>query len=219
MRGDSSKASCNPNTPIGPPQWSIVKLRGEFRMDQSDLLAHLCQQFDRLGIQYLITGSQATIAFGEPRFTNDIDVVARLNLSQVEDFCEAFQAPEYYVSLPAAREAVVSRGMFNVIHPESGLKIDVVISKETAFDMLQLMRTRKITLSSQCSACFISPEDIILKKMEWHRMGGGERHLRDIAGVMRIQGDKLDRDYIAEQAEKLSVLEIWQDLLANEHQP
>jgi hypothetical protein len=188
-------------------------------MDQSDLLAHLCQQFDRVGVPYLITGSQATIAFGEPRFTNDIDVVARLNLSQVVDFCAGFPAPEYYVSLPAALEAVTSRGMFNIIHPESGLKIDVVISKETAFDMLQLTRTRKITLSPECSACFISPEDIILKKMDWHRMGGGERHLRDIAGVIRIQGDKLDRAYIAEQAEKLSVRDIWQDLLANKHQP
>jgi hypothetical protein len=187
-------------------------------MDQSDLLAHLCQQFDRVGAPYLITGSQATIAYGEPRFTNDIDVVTDLSLSQIEGFCAGFPTPEYYVSLPAAREAVASRGMFNIIHPESGLKIDVVISKGTAFDGLQLKRGIKISLSSQCHANFISPEDIILKKMEWHRMGGGGRHLRDIAGVMRIQGDKLDRTYISEQAEKLSVHDIWQALLANEHQ-
>jgi hypothetical protein len=187
-------------------------------MDQSELLAYLCQQFNRVGIPYLITGSQATIAYGEPRFTNDIDVVAELTSSNVEEFCRGFPAPEYYVSLPAASEAVASCGMFNIIHPSSGLKIDVVISKDTVFDKLQLERRIKILLSSELHADFISPEDIILKKMDWHRMGGGERHLRDIAGVMRIQGDKLDREYIAEQAAKLNVHDIWQELLANEYQ-
>lgn len=187
-------------------------------MDQSDLLAYLCEHLDRVGIRYLITGSQATIAYGEPRFTNDIDVVTELDSSRVTEFCAGFPVPEYYVSLAAAQEAVRSRGMFNIIHPESGLKIDVVISKGTPFDDLKLSRGRKIALAKDTLATFISPEDIILKKMEWHRMGGGERHLKDITGVMKVQGEKLDRKYITEQSEKLHVADLWQQLLEQESQ-
>lgn len=99
--------------------------------------------------------------------------------------------------------------MFNIIHPGSGLKIDVVISGETEFDLLCLSRGVRIPIADDCEAVFTSPEDIILKKLQWHRMGGGERHLRDIAGVIRVQGEKLDTAYIDEQAEKLQVEDLW----------
>ena len=182
-------------------------------MGQSELLAYLCEHLLRTKIPYFITGSQATIAFGEPRFTNDIDVVIDLNLTNLVAFCEGFPDEEFYLSLGAAREAVETCGMFSIIHPTSGLKIDVVVPQPSSFDQLRLERAVQLPLSTGGFAIFSSPEDIVVKKMEWHHMGGGERHLRDIEGVLRVQGESLDRAYITTQCEKLGVSTIWQSLL------
>jgi hypothetical protein len=178
-------------------------------MNQSELLIHLCRQLEHAQLRYLITGSQATTAFGEPRFTNDIDVVVDLEPCKLNVFCDGFPTDDYSLSREAARQAVAERRMFNIIHPRSGLKIDVVISGETEFDLLCLNRGVRIPIADDCEAVFTSPEDIILKKLQWHHMGGGERHLRDIAGVIRVQGEKLDAVYIEEQAKKLGVGDLW----------
>jgi hypothetical protein len=74
-------------------------------MEQSDLLRKLASELERLAIPYLVTGSTATIAFGEPRFTNDIDVVVELRLEQVNALCDAFPGPEFYCSKAAAELA------------------------------------------------------------------------------------------------------------------
>lgn len=182
-------------------------------MEQSDLLIFLCRHLGQLGVRYIITGSQATIAYGEPRFTNDIDVVVELDIFQLETFCRGFPEPEFYLSREAARQALDDGGMFNIVHPASGLKIDVIVSKQTPFDLLRLSRGVRIPIADDCEAIFTSPEDIIVKKLEWHRIGGGERHLDDIAGVLRVRGDQLDRDYIAQHAAELKVLDLWQAVL------
>lgn len=179
-------------------------------MEPSELLAHLVQALERLGIPYLVTGANATIAYGEPRFTNDIDVVVDLRLDQVPPLCAAFPAPEFYVSQPAADTAVRRRHQFNIIHPASGLKIDVIVASDSLFDRSRLRRGRRLSVSADLQVWFGSPEDVILKKLEYYREGGSEKHLRDIAGVLKVQGPRVDRQYIAKWAEKLGVLDLWQ---------
>ena len=93
-------------------------------MEPSELLTLLSRKLDELDIGYLVTGSMATIAYGEPRFTNDIDVVISLRLEDVTRFCEAFPMPEFYVSQDAVKVAVRDRRQFIIIHPASGLKVD-----------------------------------------------------------------------------------------------
>ena len=183
-------------------------------MEQSDLLKRLCGLLERLGVRYIITGSQATIVFGEPRFTNDIDVVADLQPTNLDAFCDGFPAEDFYLSRPAAHEAVRSQGMFNIIQPKTGLKIDVIIPKSTVHEELRLSRGVRAPIDDEASAVFSSPEDIILKKLEWHEMGGGERHLRDIAGVIRVSGPRLDWEYLHQQARSLGVDQLWRELLA-----
>ena len=78
--------------------------------------------FERLGLRYLVTGSLATVFYGEPRFTNDIDIVVDLPAKRVVELCAAFPSPEFYVSPESALRAVAKKGQFNVIHPASGLK-------------------------------------------------------------------------------------------------
>ncbi|WP_145431964.1 hypothetical protein [Lacipirellula limnantheis] len=90
-------------------------------MKQHELSKFVCALLDRLNVAYMVTGSQATIAYGEPRFTNDIDIIVDLTPANVELFCDGLPDGDFYLSRPAAIDAVSRRAMFNVIHPASGL--------------------------------------------------------------------------------------------------
>jgi hypothetical protein len=182
-------------------------------MEQFELLHLLVQTLERLGIAYQLTDSTATITLGEPRFTNDIDVVVDLRLEQVSGLAAAFPAPEFYFSSNAAREAVRQRGQFNVIHPTSGLKIDFIILPDNESARSQWQRTVRLTLAEGVEASFIAAEDVILRKMEYYQEGGSEKHLRDIAGVLKLQEAQVDRRYIEDWAGRLGLAEIWQTVL------
>src|SRR5277367_5739722 len=113
-------------------------------MDQSNLLRFVSGVAEQMGLKYFVTGSTATIFYGEPRFTNDIDVVVQLSERQVGEFCNRFPADQFYVSVPAAQDAVRRRGQFNIIHPDSGLKIDVIIPAENLFNESRFARTKRV---------------------------------------------------------------------------
>ena len=182
-------------------------------MEQAELLRHLVETLERLGVRYLVTGSVATIFYGEPRLTNDIDVVVALPSGKVKSLCQSFPFPEYYVDEGAVHTAVETCGQFNIIHPTSGLKIDVVVPADTAFNRSRFARVMRVKPTSDYDASFASAEDVIVKKMEYYREGGSEKHLGDIVGVLRISGDQIDRAYIADWAQRLGLSEIWRTIL------
>jgi len=155
----------------------------------------------------------ATTAYGEPRFTNDIDVIVTLPPDLVDAFCESFPAAEYYCFREAVAAAVRDRFQFNIIHFESGLKIDVIIPDESEFNRSRLARGVRLPVSAEFEAWFSSPEDVIIKKLEFYREGGSEKHLSDIAGVLKMLGERVDRDYITKWAARLGLEDIWQELL------
>ncbi len=182
-------------------------------MEQSDLLRKLAAELERLGISYLITGSTATISYGEPRFTNDIDVVVELGLDHLDALWSAFPAPEYYWSKDAALLAIRQHFQFNILHPSSGLKIDVIVPANSELDRSRFNRRRRWPGGGDFEVWMSSPEDVILKKMEYYKKGQSDKHIRDIVGVLKVQAEKLDRDYIATWAERLQVSDIWLDIL------
>ena len=188
-------------------------------MEADELLRHARNACDRLGLVYLVVGSTATITYGEPRFTNDIDIVVDLPVEKIEAFCEAFPSSEFYISLQAVRQAVEKRFQFNVVHPASGLKIDFIVLSDSDFDRSRRQRRRQLRVLADGPTWFASPEDVILKKMIYFQEGGSDKHLRDIAGVLRIQGSQLDRSYVAKWANLLSVETIWRSIVAKEQEP
>ena len=183
-------------------------------MMPTDLLRRAAEVLDGLGIPYLVTGSMASSVFGDARLTNDIDVVVDLKPSQVDAFCAAFPEPEFYCPREFVAEAVRKRFQFNVIHPESGLKIDFMLPSDSPFDRSRLSRAVRLQDSPDGGAWFASPEDVILKKLEYFKEGGSEKHVRDILGVLRIRGNRIDRAYIAEWAGRLGVTEEWKLILS-----
>jgi len=162
-------------------------------MEQHELLLFVVGCFEKLKIPYLVTGAIASIAYGEPRFTNDIDVVVDMSLPHIDAFKSYFPENEFYLDVDSMRVAINRRDQFNIIHPESGLKVDVIIPKRDDFDLSRFARIKKLNVSETKSADFASPEDVIIKKLEYFN-------------------ELIDRGYISSWAKKFSVSEIWEEL-------
>ena len=178
-------------------------------MGPYELLEKVVKAFDRLRITYLVTGSVASMAYGEPRFTNDIDIVAGIGEEHIDGLVEAFPAEDYYISADMIRQAVRQPGQFNIIHPASGLKIDVIIRRDTPFDRSRFGRRRRISPAESYEADFAAPEDVIIKKMEYYREGGSEKHLRDITGILKTADAGVDLEYISRWSDRLGLTEVW----------
>jgi hypothetical protein len=182
-------------------------------MEPSELLQRIVAILERLDLRYFVTGSMATIFFGEPRFTNDIDIVVDLPANRIAEFCAAFPSPELYLSEETVYRAVSRRGQFNIIHPASGLKVDIMVPADSSFNRSRFSRVKRIRPAPSFDAVFSSAEDVMLEKMEAYREGGSEKHLRDIAGVLKISGEHLDRAYMADWADRMGTSEIWEEVL------
>ena len=182
-------------------------------MEQLELVRYAIETLEGLSIPYALVGSWGTGLYGEPRFTRDIDIVVDLAMASVPAFCAAFPNGEYYLSENAVREAVRDRFQFNVVHPASGNKIDFILIRNEPWRAGQVSRRRRVTLGSgeQAFSGFVAaPEDVILGKLWYYSEGGGDRHLRDIAGILRVTGDGVDRAEVERWARQLGYLEIWQ---------
>jgi hypothetical protein len=186
-------------------------------LDQAELLRYVVDVLEAQKLTYMVVGSFASTTYGEPRLTHDIDIVVHLAINAVDRLCEAFPSPEFYVSRPAAREAVLTRGQFNVIHPASGNKIDFMIAKDDAWGRSQFARrSRKPILSGQ-DTFVAAAEDVILGKLWYYKEGGSEKHLRDITGMLRVSGDEIDIAYVGQWAQQLGLTEEWQAVLDRLH--
>ena len=188
-------------------------------MEPSELLRFVVTVLERLHLRYFVTGSTVTIFYGEPRFTNDIDIVVDLPADSVTAFCQAFPDDEFYVSEAAAGEAVRRHGMFNIIQPRTGLKVDVIVAPQTPFNQSRFARAARVRAGADWEASFASPEDAVLKKMDFYRAGGSDKHLRDIAGVLRTSGERIEHGYIERWAESMGLTDIWQAILERLRQP
>jgi hypothetical protein len=181
---------------------------------QAELLGHVVDALESVGVPYMIGGSQASIYYGEPRMTQDIDIVVELDIVRLCALLERFPAEEFYVSESAATEAVETSGQFNIIHPESGLKVDIFVNKRTDYDQARLARRQRRPFLPGREAFFARPEDIILYKLLYFLEGESDLHVRDIVGILRVSGPELDLAYIAEWADRLGVRDIWRSVLA-----
>ncbi|MEX2169871.1 MAG: hypothetical protein WD851_11220 [Pirellulales bacterium] len=183
-------------------------------MEQSDLLRLAIATLERLKIVYAVVGSMASSAWGESRFTQDIDIVIQVDQRSVGLLCDAFAGDEFYVSRTAAIESVQQSGQFNVLNPESGNKIDFMIAGGSKWESAQLARRKRIAVTKDCVGFVAAPEDVILGKLIYYNEGGSEKHLRDITGILSISGDQLDHEYLDSWIEELGLADGWRKILA-----
>jgi hypothetical protein len=160
----------------------------------------------------MVSGGVATLAHGEPRFTADADIVIAPSQEQTERFVALFRASEAYVSREAVSEALRERTMFNIIDTRSGWKADLILLKSDPFSRTEFERRRPIeTIDLRVTG--VSPEDLVLSKLSWGKNSVSEKQLRDVAGVLRVQRDALDLEYLRRWAKELGVMETLEALL------
>jgi len=188
-------------------------------MEQTNILRHVVQTFENLSVPYVVVGSIASMAYGETRFTQDIDIIAALTLSDVPGFLSAFPQDEFYLDENSVRDAIKKNFQFKIIHPSSGQKIDVVLPRKDAWGIGQIARRRAVRILPDKDVMIASPEDVILGKLWYFSMGGGDRHLRDIAGILRVTGEGVDRAEVTRWARELGYLDIWEQILAKVDAP
>lgn len=164
--------------------------------------------FEKLGVPYLIGGSLASALYGMVRTTQDADLVAEMRLEHLQPFVAALK-DEFYVDDEMIAESIQRNSSFNIIHRETMFKVDVFIPRPRPFLRSQLARAQKqtFTFETEVSAKFASPEDTILSKLEWYRMGGevSERQWRDVLGVLKTRAGDLDLNYLWKWAGELHV--------------
>jgi len=179
-------------------------------VEQGDLLRQAISFLESQEIPYLLAGSLASGVYGEPRLTFDIDIVVDLKLNQIDALFAEFPPPEFYVSRAAAVEAIQTGRQFNVLHPGSGNKIDFMISRRDPWSRSQLLRRRREILVPGCEGYTAAPEDIIISKLLYFHEGRSEKHIRDIAGIMDLSADRIDREYLQRWIEELGISDEWQ---------
>ncbi|HKC64407.1 MAG TPA: hypothetical protein VKB86_12265 [Pyrinomonadaceae bacterium] len=169
---------------------------------------------DELNIPYLVGGSIASSLQGFPRLTNDADIVADIQLDQVPKIFAALK-DQFYADEQAMRVAVLERRSFNVIHFDSVFKIDVYIPDKFGQQQLKRRRTETLLPDSRQATYISTPEDTILAKLSWYRRGGevSQRQLTDVAGIIKVQDQRLDLSYLRDWADKLNVRDLLERVL------
>lgn len=179
--------------------------------EQNDFLKRLIDALNDAGVPYMLSGSICSSFHGRPRATNDVDIVIAPNETQLERFAQSL-GNDYYVSLDAVRDAFKRNSMFNVIDIESGWKADFVIRKKRPFSNEEFNRRRKVGIMG-LDIWVVSPEDMILTKLEWSRGQMTGNQFQDALGVAVVQWDGLDKDYLHKWAKELQVDGLLKQLL------
>ncbi len=168
------------------------------------------EPLERLGFPYCITGSVAASIYGEPRLTADIDVVLLLRAFDVVALREAFPDALYYVppdETMIAETARPTRGMFNLIHHESQFKADIYVAVDDPLHRWALENRRRIDLDGQ-GIWVAPPEYVVLRKLEYLREGGSDKHVRDIHFMLAVT--EMDRDLISREVAARGLWSEWQ---------
>jgi hypothetical protein len=180
-------------------------------MEITGLLIKIAEILDKLGIPYIVTGGMAVSVWGRTRYTADVDIVVELLEKNIDLLAKELLKvdKDVYVSEEAMQEALERKGEFNFIHPQSQLKVDFWVVKDS-FNKQEIKRAVIKEIGGK-KVSFASPEDLILSKLLWYQISESTRQLEDIESVLRIS--KVDIEYIKNTSKKQGTIEILEELL------
>ncbi len=183
-------------------------------MQPLDLVTIFTRRLDETGIAYFVTGSVASLLYGEPRMTHDVDLVLTLTDPLARSLIDAFPEEDFYVPpLDVMRLELrrPSHGHFNLIHHDTGFKADIYLAGRDPLHAWAM--TRKKRVGEAPTAFWVAPpEYVIIRKLAWYREGRSEKHLRDIRGMLEVSQTELDQVELERWLGALGLQREWQTL-------
>ncbi|MBE2215775.1 MAG: hypothetical protein IAE82_18015 [Opitutaceae bacterium] len=183
-------------------------------MHAPDEMTLFASRLDAVGAPYMITGATAAIIYGQPRLTNDLDVVLALADEQVRALQAAFPETEFYIppeSVIRTEQARALRGHFNLIHHESGYKADVYLVGQDPLHAWAMPLRRSIEWTVDMVLWVAPPEYVILRKLEFFREGRSHKHPTDIRAILATTS--VDRATIDSWLPRLGLVEVWAEVV------
>jgi hypothetical protein len=183
--------------------------------DGSDVYAVFLKVLETQGISYFVTGSVASSAYGEPRFTQDLDLVVSLSSGSIDDFLAGFPSSDFYVPPEPTLREEASRtegGHFNLLHQDSGLRADVYLAGDDELHAWAFEHLRRIQLSEDLEVWLAPPEYVIVRKLEWMSAEAGERHREDVRHMIRLCGESLDHEFLVRQVRARGLEVAWDEV-------
>ena len=183
-------------------------------MNESSVLAVVLRVIDTLeglSIPFHIGGSFASTIHGIPRQTADVDIVVDLTPTAGKAVADALSG-DFYIDQNAVEESIARGSCFNAIHLATGFKIDFFVMGRQQYDRVEFQRSimEQIVADPPRWAPVKSAEDVILRKLQWYEEGGrvSERQWKDVLGVLKTQGNRLDAAYLEEWARRLGLFDL-----------
>ncbi len=180
-------------------------------MPEHNLFRIFVSRINKLSIPYMITGAVASIIYGEPRLTNDIDLVIDLKPDNVEKFAAAFPFEEFYCPPSEVIKLEISRplrGHFNLIHHETAFRADIYAAGQDELHDWGLGNRKLIEIEGE-EFWLAAVEYVILRKLEYYREGGSEKHVRDISGILALSSDQIDFKVLEERIKDMLLEKEW----------
>jgi hypothetical protein len=186
-------------------------------MPEPELFLLFVRPLNRAGIRYVVTDSVAAVFYGEPRLTHDVDFVVFLRDQDIEALTKAFPAADFYLPPPETITAEAhreQRGHFNIIHIETGFKADMYLIGRDELNAWAFRLQRQIQFEGE-TVVLAPPEYVIVRKLEYYREGGSEKHLRDIRSMLAVSGDQLDRPALNDWIQRRGLQTAWRLVSVN----
>lgn len=176
-----------------------------------DVFSTVIRKLESENIPYMVVGSIASMIYGEPRMTHDMDLVIDILPEDAQKLENLFPLEEFHCPpIEVLNSEITHRGQFNLIHQNTGIKIDLMVRKNNDHSKMEFSRRQKVPFWQGSEVYLATPEDVIIKKLSFYREGGSEKHLKDIRGMMAES--HIDKEYLNHWIQKLHLSSEWEEI-------
>lgn len=181
--------------------------------EEIELIKLIANRLESAKIEYMMTGSMAQALYSTPRMTRDIDIVIQIYPADIDNFVNLFKN-DFYIEKGSVRRAIAMSGMFNIIHTETVIKVDMIVRKNEDYRLEEFTRKRKIDIAGT-QVWVVAPEDLILSKLLWVKQSQSELQAGDVRQML-MNWKNLDMEYIAKWSKALGVIELFNQAKSHE---
>jgi len=181
-------------------------------MQSLELLNVFLNPFEKNAVSYFVTGSIASIFYGEPRLTHDIDIVLHLSQDDLLQFSSYFPLDKFYCPPDEVIQIESKRrpyGHFNLIHHDSGFKADIYTDADDQLHQWAFKNKRRVELGGGLSIWLAPPEYVIIRKLEYYREGQSDKHIQDIKKMLVQMRSELNLSFLEKELENRGLTSFW----------